>query len=279
MNIIKALSRYNLNVPLVLLVGLSLAIRLYCLDCQTLWNDEFYQVQLLNKSWSEVFDLVVHHQIFYMCYLFVLKFFSCFGNDEWVLRFPAALSGTALVLVVYVTCRQNSSKEASLLVASFVSVHAGLLWLSRNASYYSLFFLLYSLSVMFFTLAISRKEIKYFTLQCISNCALLLVGIGSLVFVCVQTAILFLFFALSKSKVRLTQAVFSLGVVVLVVVICSFKAIVNRSIVQGVTSVEGSWFSWAVYKAGLKHTFDPFDLSFFIAVFVLLCVCVGIYRM
>lgn len=273
------LSRYSLKIPLILLVCLSLAIRLYCLERQTFWNDEFNEVQLLCKSWSKVFDLVVHHQIFYMFYIFVLKFFSYFGNDEFVLRLPAALSGTALVAIVYATCRQNSSRGASFLVASIMSVHAALLWFSRNATYYSLYFMLYSLSMLCFTLAVYRKDTKYFALQCISNCFLLLIGIGSLVFICVQTAVLLLFFVLSRSKLRLGQVVFPLGFLAIIVAAGSFKAFLNRSIVQGAIAVDKPWFNWVVYKAGLKLTFDPFNWSIFIAALVLLFVCVGICKM
>lgn len=89
-----------------LLVGslalLTLLLRLYRLDAQSLWLDEGSSWQIIQQGWGPLLLSLFDPNEAYPLYHVLLKaWIALVGDSAWALRFPSALAGAGAVAAIY----------------------------------------------------------------------------------------------------------------------------------------------------------------------------------
>lgn len=127
------------------LLAFSFLIRALNLDAVSLWIDEFVHVghaqRILNEG-APIFG-VDDNGILYT--LFVIPFFTIFGETAFWARFPSVLFGTGSILVTWMLAKEIYNKPVayiSAFITSFSLYHIYWSRLSRNYAIFSFFFLL-----------------------------------------------------------------------------------------------------------------------------------------
>lgn len=132
------------------LFGLALLVRLYRLDAQSLWLDEGSTWQMIQAGWGALFADLFNPTSAYPLYHVLLKAWSSlFGDSEWALRLPSALSGAAAVVGVYLAAQELAARRAMQLYpagAALLALAAPFaIWYAQEAKVYSLLLLMAAL--------------------------------------------------------------------------------------------------------------------------------------
>jgi 4-amino-4-deoxy-L-arabinose transferase-like glycosyltransferase len=137
-------SRTSAWLPLIMLVGL--ALRLYDLSGESLWQDEIITANRVHESLNHIlfgWDSETQGPIYYLW----VKFWGlAFGTSEFNLRLWSVIFGTLTIAAVYRLGRQLFSNTGAMLAATFLAVHPYAIHYSQEARPYALFLLLSVLS-------------------------------------------------------------------------------------------------------------------------------------
>lgn len=130
-------------IALCVIVLVSVAVRVYFID-QPIRYDEarsftHYSSRPIYVALSNYSS--VNNHLFHT--LLVHVFYSILGNEEWVLRLPAFLSGLLLVPATYLAARTLYNKSAAILAAALIGSSSALVEFSTNARGYTLICLLF----------------------------------------------------------------------------------------------------------------------------------------
>lgn len=126
------------GVPVVAFIVLALGvlIRLYGLDRQSLWLDELYSVQssrsLESLRYFYTWDL---HPPLYSLALWA--WMSVAGTSEWVVRLPSALSGCAMLFVIWFLGRERLGATVALAFLGLAAFSSRAIYFSQEARSYS----------------------------------------------------------------------------------------------------------------------------------------------
>lgn len=116
---------------------LALSLRLLYLNAD-LWLDEIATVsQHARLSPLEVIGTYFNSNNHLLNTLLVKLAITCFGEQEWAVRLPAVIFGTATIPAAYWIARLALSRQASLSVALFLAVSYHHIFFSQNARGYS----------------------------------------------------------------------------------------------------------------------------------------------
>lgn len=116
---------------------LALVLRLIQLNTD-LWLDEIITIELYSHlSVTEIFGAYVNFNNHLLNTLLIKLSIGVFGENEWAIRLPAALLGTATIPAVYWVSRQlGLPKAASLGIALILAVSYHHIFFSQNARGY-----------------------------------------------------------------------------------------------------------------------------------------------
>ncbi len=126
---------------MIALIGLlGFLLRFFMLRSEkSLWGDEWYSIELAQKSIQEVFASItqdVHPPFFYAALHFLVKWL---GFHEWVFRLIPFCAGVGTVFLVYLLGRKiTGDTKSSLLSAFLVAISPYWLHLSNEIRSYSL---------------------------------------------------------------------------------------------------------------------------------------------
>jgi len=118
------------------LLLLALALRVYRLDAQSLWNDEGTSVALAHRSLAAITrdaSRDIHPPLYY--YL-LHGWMRLWGDGEWAVRSLSVCMGTAVVAVTYALARRLFSSAVAFLATLFVSVSPFHVYYSQEARMY-----------------------------------------------------------------------------------------------------------------------------------------------
>jgi mannosyltransferase len=136
----------------LILAGLTIASAAACLfdlGSRSLWNDEFHSVLIALHHGTSLWSAVRADGGNMAVYYLVLHAFSaCFGDSQFVLRLPSALSGTATTPVVYFLSRRMFGRSTATIATAIVAVSPALVAWDQQARGYSLGTLLVTSSVL-----------------------------------------------------------------------------------------------------------------------------------
>jgi mannosyltransferase len=132
----------SLVLLLIFLLGLSL--RIYCLDCSSLWFDEVTSISYYAHDWGQVLgsSTFLYHFLVWLPSQFVDP-----ASTAFFVRLPSALAGTFTPLVVYALGRELFGWGQGLVAAGLTAVAAQLLRYSQEARPYAVLTLLAAIGV------------------------------------------------------------------------------------------------------------------------------------
>jgi uncharacterized membrane protein len=164
--------KYNLRI-FVLIVGLSVFLRIFLLDYESLWLDEGSSVKFAKMKVQEIFKSTqtdAHPPLYYLLLHIWIKIF---GDSEFSLRFPSALFGIFCVIVVYKFCFDFLNEKIAIISSLIMGVSTFQVFYSQEARMYSLLCLLSILSFYYFVKVLRRDDFKNFVFYLIVNVLLI----------------------------------------------------------------------------------------------------------
>ncbi|RME47924.1 MAG: hypothetical protein D6796_07020, partial [Caldilineae bacterium] len=127
------------NRPLLLLIALGFALRLFRLGAQSLWFDEIITVHLAKLPLREGLDGLLAQGIQLTPFFhWLIKGWLAVGDSEWLVRFPAACFSLLLIPLMYRLGRHYHSAEAGLWAAALATVNPFQIWYAQEVRGYSM---------------------------------------------------------------------------------------------------------------------------------------------
>jgi 4-amino-4-deoxy-L-arabinose transferase-like glycosyltransferase len=128
---------------------LALGLRIYHLDFNGLWNDEFQTERLANLSWPMMAKSLYLQKSNPPVYFSIQKIFlSVFGDSEFSLRFPSALYSSAGAVVFFLIALQlGLNLEFAVAVGFLLSFNLASIYYGQEARPYALVFLLSAITL------------------------------------------------------------------------------------------------------------------------------------
>jgi mannosyltransferase len=146
---------YRWMIPILLL---AFALRIACLDAQSLWWDEAFSVTVgsmdLRSLMTTVLDDRVHPPLHYL----VLHFWLPLARSEFMVRAPSAFLGALAVASMFPMAALVGGKRLGLISAFALAISPLHIWYSQEARMYSLIVLLTLLANYFFGRLLRRDQ-------------------------------------------------------------------------------------------------------------------------
>lgn len=131
---------------------------LMLLSAKSLWGDEWFSIELAQKSFRDVFLGSVHDVHPPAYFLALHGMIRLFGNTEWMYRLISFLAGIALVGTIYFLAKVIFGKRAALYAFFLTALSPYLLQSSNEIRSYALLALLASLTLLFYTQALREPQ-------------------------------------------------------------------------------------------------------------------------
>lgn len=139
------------TVALGVLFGAGLILRLHQLGSASLNHDEIWAAALwINGSLSDTARTLSHWEFPPLYYLFLNVWSHIFGNSEWSLRAPSAVFSSLTIVVVYKLGKELFNEGVGFISALILAFSCFAVPYAQYAKMYSLFWLLSSVSFLYF---------------------------------------------------------------------------------------------------------------------------------
>ena len=225
---------------LAIIVVCGFGLRVYDLGYHSYWMDESYSVlSTINMETYGIpmFDSGTRY-LRHLPFSAVLFVFGRFGYDEWTMRFPSVIFGTLLIIVVFFYSRRLFGDEhitahhgvrggmndyMALVPACLVAFSEYFIAWSRQARHYSLFVLLFFVSLYFLERFVKKpdeRSLLWLTLFTV-------LAVMTHQFAMVLLIIYFFTFLLNFSKVQGVKVHFGVWLLVLPAVLYIGRSIVK----------------------------------------------------
>ncbi len=140
---------------MLVIAGLAIVLRaLMLLSGKSLWSDEWFSVELAQKSFHDVFwgsMQDVHPPAYFLALHGAIRLF---GEAEWAYRLISFLAGIAVVGVIYFLTKSVFGKKAALYAFFLSAISPYWLQSANEIRSYALLALLSSLTLLFFVQAL-----------------------------------------------------------------------------------------------------------------------------
>ena len=160
---------------LQLLAGITLAgalLRFATLDVQSYWLDEVATVNILHKSFGDVFSAVsAGESTPPLYYALAWLWAKVFGSGEIGLRSLSALLGTLTIPVAFALGRRVADERAGLVAAALCAFNPLLIWYSQEARSYALMIVLTGLSLLALLRALDEPSARRLALWAVASIA------------------------------------------------------------------------------------------------------------
>lgn len=123
---------------LFIIVAMGAWLRFHNLSVDSLWHDEAYS---WHQSKDSIFDVVrrtAEDTYPPLNNLFLYASIKLFGDQEWALRLPSAIFGTANILAIYWLGSITVGRVAALMAAALLTLSGFHVWYSQEARMYAL---------------------------------------------------------------------------------------------------------------------------------------------
>lgn len=159
--------RVNLPYGLLAIFAIILILggffRLYNLDSQSYWMDEGYTVNAvmsIGEHGSTVLDSGQNYSCPTYCYPTVYLV-SILGNSPSSYRLLSVLAGLLFIVLIFLIAKKIFNRKIALLTSFFITFSYWQIAWSRQARWYTLFSLLFWLSLYFFYQSLYSNKNKY----------------------------------------------------------------------------------------------------------------------
>ena len=146
--------------PIVAILALAFALRVYRLTHLSLWLDEGYSAFAAGLPWPDLLQFVVsraHPPLYFL----LLHGWAWLGQADFILRFLSVLWGLVGVAGLYALGRRLLSQKIGLLAALLLAVSPMHVWHSQDARMYSQLFALAILSTYLLVRAVDEDRLRY----------------------------------------------------------------------------------------------------------------------
>jgi hypothetical protein len=133
-------------ISLLLLLGASIGVRVFCLACKPFWFDECFSVELARISEHNFVRLLWWREANMSLYYLLLRIWLHFGQSPSFVRGLSVLFAVATLPAIYWLARLLYDHKVALISASLFAFNAYSLRYAQEARSYALFLLLATLS-------------------------------------------------------------------------------------------------------------------------------------
>lgn len=196
----------NSNYLLLIIIGVSVILRFYHIDYQSVWLDEICSITEANPAlkWSDLEATLLVSDPHPQLYFVLLKsFFLVFGNSTLVARILSAIIGVVGIYCFYLMSKEFASRKVGLIAALLLSVNYFHIYHSQEVRMYGLLFLFTTLSFYRFILFVRQKSIKNSIWYGVFTGLMLLTQFFGLFVLAAQIFILFVYFLKTEKNQKL----------------------------------------------------------------------------
>lgn len=197
--------KFKENKWIVLILLVTVILRLYKIDFQSLWMDEIYTLNVASSknSFSTIISEVNLRESFPYLYFFIMNtMFTLFGDTSIVARIPSVIFGVMGVWMIYKLGKELYSKNTGLISAAILAINEYHLYHSQDARAYAIYIFSIILSYYFLLKFIKDNSNKNLIYYILSAGLLLNVNFFSPINVIAQGLLLFGFFILNPLEKR-----------------------------------------------------------------------------
>ena len=151
---VSALKKKHSLACLAALACIGAAARLSNINA-SLWFDEMMQVAAAASPWHDLLYAVADHFSPPLDYVSVKLAMLCLGREDWAVRLPALISGTAAIPLFYYFARSLGGPATALVAAALLALSPMAIGYAQEARMYSFFLFL---SLASFTVALRLTE-------------------------------------------------------------------------------------------------------------------------
>ncbi len=144
------------EMAIIAIIILAFALRIYCLDHQSIWYDEGVSIYFANQNLKDLIAGVSsdnHPPLHFFALHFWLKLA---GQSEFSVRFLSLIGGVLSVPLLFKLGQELFSQKVGLLAAFLLSISPFHVWFSQEARMYTLAALLGLASVYIFVLILRK---------------------------------------------------------------------------------------------------------------------------
>ena len=159
--------------PIILLLTIAgFLLRIWDLGKQSIWIDESFTINAVNAIFQHGYPLLKSGWVYGATNplnLYVISFFSVFGEGLFWYRIASVLFGTGMIVLAYLAFGRMFNKRIGLITAFFVAFSFWeIVWARQARSYMQLQFLFW-LSIFLFYIAMEKLQLRYFLLCFVST--------------------------------------------------------------------------------------------------------------
>lgn len=170
----EEVSRKHTLLVLGLITALGTFLRIYKIDFQSLWLDELYTIIPTNPeaTLSSLIDYCKGDQP-PLFFIYCQMVFKVFGYHELTGRLSSAFLGILSIPIIYTLTREFGDRLTGLFASLIIAVNYFHIYYSQEFRFYTLLFLLTTLSYLFFIRAFKNAKISNFFWYTICTVSLL----------------------------------------------------------------------------------------------------------
>ena len=124
---------------MLLLLLITLALRLYHLDFQSLWRDEVDALRFATRALPDLLSMFrrpgENGPLFFLA---LRPWLAVVGRTEFAMRFPSVLAGVAAIPITFMIARRLGDRRVAWLAALFLTTAPYAVWYSMEAKMYAL---------------------------------------------------------------------------------------------------------------------------------------------
>jgi mannosyltransferase len=254
------------NEPILLAtLFISLFLRFYDLDKESLWLDEVSSVKLAHLSLSKLLK-IIHRDVHPpSLYIFLHFWVKLFGDSEFSLRFPSVIFGFFAILMIYKVGTLIYDKEVGVLSSLILGLSSLHIAYSQEARMYSLFSLLALLSFYFF-IKLKERSLRVSIGYILSSILLMYTHVYGLSIIIAQNIYMLMLLLLYKESYRLGFKKWILPQVVLLILFIPWIGILIKQVMHVHSDF---WLSEPLFKT-LIESFRLYSGSYLFLPFLLL---------
>ena len=148
-------------ISLLLLLGVSIGVRLFCLACKPFWFDECFSVELARISGRNFVRLLWWREANMSLYYLLLRLWLHFGQSPSFVRGLSVLFAVATLPAIYWLACLLYDRRVALISASLFAFNAYSIRYAQEARSYALFLLLGTLSSAFLVACLRNPQYRY----------------------------------------------------------------------------------------------------------------------
>lgn len=198
-------TQIKVNIYLLLIIILATVLRLFKLDFQSLYGDELYSLIPTNPN-NSFYSVIEYSKSDQPPLYFILLhyWFKILPYNEYMGRLLSAMFGVLGVIAMYFLGVEFKSKEVGIIASFLTALNYFHIYYSQELRFYSLLFLLTTLSNLFFLRCFKNATVGNYVLYCLFTICMIYTHYFGPVVVMAQAFIFIVFVFLGK-KIKISS--------------------------------------------------------------------------